>query len=620
MVLHELSNILNFLALLMAIWLGLYLVMRNPRRPITWLSALALWSMGGFFFNQLLALNPPPIPSDGTLRWLEPLLLFWPRHVFDLGWQGWIQGWLGTPAAFFWFEATLFMLPGRFDWKRWIFAAAGYLVILIAIFIKIFFSQLYIPVGDDLYFIKSVHWGSLVPLSMVTLGLFTCLSVFNLLRASRVSQTALARNQFQLMIAATLIGGATGLLELSANWIIPRIPRLLISFLLLITVLLAGISIARYNALLDRRSMRKDFLYNLAQSGIAVIVYLFFYLTFNQLYPLPKITFVFIGSLAVISHSLVDITRFQLDRLFYYGKSHQLRQSLRQLYKLDRQSDHAEAFDYAIKSLVEAINASWGVLLRFKDRELIPLANYNWTGIPLEQAITLIDTKALYVDDLVVLKPQFLPPPFDRVTLLAPLYDQGQIGVVFMGRSRSPAGYSEAELGSLVYATDYLVDMILRFEVGGVTLDYLDGPPLSVTPGEFDPIPGIPLRQVELALRNLHDYAYLADNPLAKTNMVRQCLEKTPDPPGTHIDRGKVVSGLLVDAVENLRPCQGDPVKPLPRTWYPYIILRDAYLFNESNREIMSRLYISEGTFNRTRRAAIRSVARILGEMNANLG
>jgi hypothetical protein len=35
------------------------------------------------------------------------------------------------------------------------------------------------------------------------------------------------------------------------------------------------------------------------------------------------------------------------------------------------------------------------------------------------------------------------------------------------------------------------------------------------------------------------------------------------------------------------------------------------------NREIMSQLYISEGTFNRTRRAAIRSVARLLGEMEA---
>jgi hypothetical protein len=38
-----------------------------------------------------------------------------------------------------------------------------------------------------------------------------------------------------------------------------------------------------------------------------------------------------------------------------------------------------------------------------------------------------------------------------------------------------------------------------------------------------------------------------------------------------------------------------------------------------SNRDIMLKLFISEGTFNRTRRAAIRSVARTLGEMEAAL-
>jgi hypothetical protein len=36
-----------------------------------------------------------------------------------------------------------------------------------------------------------------------------------------------------------------------------------------------------------------------------------------------------------------------------------------------------------------------------------------------------------------------------------------------------------------------------------------------------------------------------------------------------------------------------------------------------SNREIMMRLYISEGTFNRTRRSAVRALARALGEMEA---
>jgi hypothetical protein len=57
----------------------------------------------------------------------------------------------------------------------------------------------------------------------------------------------------------------------------------------------------------------------------------------------------------------------------------------------------------------------------------------------------------------------------------------------------------------------------------------------------------------------------------------------------------------------------------VPREWHPYLILHGAYLEDRLNRDIMSQLYISEGTFNRTRRSAIRSVRRMLQEMEAAL-
>jgi hypothetical protein len=87
----------------------------------------------------------------------------------------------------------------------------------------------------------------------------------------------------------------------------------------------------------------------------------------------------------------------------------------------------------------------------------------------------------------------------------------------------------------------------------------------------------------------------------------------------TFITRGKAVSNLLAKAVLKLKPEQEKPAGAPSRSWYPYLILRNAYLESVFNREIMSQLYISEGTFNRTRRAAIQSVARILEEMEASL-
>jgi len=48
--------------------------------------------------------------------------------------------------------------------------------------------------------------------------------------------------------------------------------------------------------------------------------------------------------------------------------------------------------------------------------------------------------------------------------------------------------------------------------------------------------------------------------------------------------------------------------------WYNHVVLYDVYVEGVQNREIMARLYISEGTFNRTRRNAIRGLARLLIE------
>jgi hypothetical protein len=75
---------------------------------------------------------------------------------------------------------------------------------------------------------------------------------------------------------------------------------------------------------------------------------------------------------------------------------------------------------------------------------------------------------------------------------------------------------------------------------------------------------------------------------------------------------------LLQQAVRKLRPDGVEPPKHQipPREWHQYIILHDAYVLDIPNRDIMSRLYISEGTFNRTRRRAIQGVAQALMEMD----
>jgi hypothetical protein len=110
---------------------------------------------------------------------------------------------------------------------------------------------------------------------------------------------------------------------------------------------------------------------------------------------------------------------------------------------------------------------------------------------------------------------------------------------------------------------------------------------------------------VEDSLRHYSDYIALGQSALADWVELEAA---------SHVERGKQIQAFLGEAMESFRPTGPRPPEPLPRVWYNYVVLHDAYVEGVPNREIMARLYISEGTFNRTRRSALRSLARSLIE------
>jgi len=119
---------------------------------------------------------------------------------------------------------------------------------------------------------------------------------------------------------------------------------------------------------------------------------------------------------------------------------------------------------------------------------------------------------------------------------------------------------------------------------------------------------------VEDALRHLYDYPYLGEHRLAQLRIVESHLDVRDGAFVTHLDRGKALQDVLTTALEKLKPPGPQPSLPT-REWHQYIILHDSYVLGELNRDIMAKLYIGEGTFNRARRRAIRGVARALKEM-----
>jgi hypothetical protein len=182
---------------------------------------------------------------------------------------------------------------------------------------------------------------------------------------------------------------------------------------------------------------------------------------------------------------------------------------------------------------------------------------------------------------------------------------------LILGPPENALAYAKSDVAKLVEAGDRIADLIRDAHRESEHLAQLTQV-VQISPRKLNLDGEIAVRSVEEALRNLYDYAYLSDCTLAKLKRIQSSGLSSGN---THLDRGKLVYQTILEALEKLRPPGEMPRDPIPRQWYPYLILHNAYLENKPNNEIMMRLYISEGTFNRTRRAAIRSLARVLSEM-----
>ena len=220
-------------------------------------------------------------------------------------------------------------------------------------------------------------------------------------------------------------------------------------------------------------------------------------------------------------------------------------------------------------------------------------------------------------DDVIHLDPETLPAPFIEAALLLPLYAENeQYGAILLGRPINGIKFSHSDVDKLLYPSDQVAEAIYSYrqelecfqKVAGLTTGIRPKPPAK---NQL-----VTVKEVEQALKHISDYAFLGDMDLVNLRLV---LEKLPDDRVTYVDRGKALNGVLGEVIERLKPEDGEPSSPAAREWYAYLILHGAYFEEKLNRDIMLQLYISEGTFNRTRRSAVRSVTRMLEEMEAAL-
>jgi hypothetical protein len=566
--------------------------MHNPRYSLSWLTSLTLWSLATLFLHYLL----------------EPT--FWLNRDFAYSANPWFQGLAVAPALAFWHHATMLTRPHKMNPWRLVRILTAYLLAGAAVVVQATAQLWSRAPGGDLLYLNSRQAGPLYPFFGTALLLFIAASMINLIRSARATRAELPRKQLVTLAWATLVAGLTGpamLVGMLLRW---PVPSAVISSLLAISVGLIGFGVARYSAMMQGRTIHRDFFYTLSLVGIVSLVYIPICWFLLEVFNAPPITVILIPVLAVFTHSPVNPAYRLIDRVILSQETRQMRSELRQLSRMAFESNSFnQNLTNTLETLCKSVNASFGIVMIFQSDQIKIITTYNWQG-----DLSKLDPSTLLVDDALHVKPGRFSSPLEEVALLLPFYgEKDQFGALALGNPANGPRYANEDIDRILNPAEMIGEAILRNQQQQIWMEEalrLRNRPIN---GEMV---RAPLDAVEEALRNLDDYACLADSALTDLGLVQFRL---PGKQITHLDRGKVVHDVLMVAINKLCPGTQPKRDPPPREWYPYLILKDAYLEGISNRDIMQRLYISEGTFNRIRRAAIRSVARTLEEMENNL-
>jgi GAF domain-containing protein len=591
--LSALTSLLDFLTLAVSLWLGIYVVTRGPRSREAWLAGLTLWSLSGYFLDSFLHLNPPP------------------ARALD-----WWTGWSIFFTAPLWLHLSA-LLSGFKQWHRvtvWIAYTLALTLLLIELTTGMVFGEL---TGEPFVYAFAQRPGVLYPLLCLLLIVPPALAAAMLYWQWRPSVRLALRRQFGTLIIATLLAVAGGAYLTLSVWVGLQAPLLWGHMLLGGAVILLGYGVARYNAFGAGRASRVDFAYSALAISLAGGLYLLVTWLSNLAFGIPFAVFVFVLILVILSHSLYEWGSTALERLFYRRRYLELKANLRAFARETQGHDLPVQLGAVLETLCKSLDCTWGWIALNEDRQFVVSAVH-----PIGHQPRLVDALDLAVSEIRV----------SAGTLVVPLYTRDeQMGVIVLGERRQIRDYTDGDLDLLDSLADQVAGVVYAVRQQEAAVHHIDTLVSEfhrreetlraelqavLDAGERSPpthlASGVMRLRVEDALRHLHDYAYLGEHELAQLQIVEQRLDGTALV--THLDRGRLLSELLMDVLEKLHPCGPQPKEPT-RDWVQYTILHDAYVLGELNRDIMSKLFISESSFNRARRRAVRGVARAVEEM-----
>ena len=590
--LAHITSTVTFFAMALSLWLGCYVVTRSPRSRLAWQAGLTLWALAGLFTDVLISINPSPATT------------WWP-------------GWPISLTLTLWYHLSLQTLPsGQARRQRLLpFFAYGQAALLDVLLLRTHLIVTDVGFGVNV-FAKEFSVGPLFPLLPISLLGFGLLMLYNFWQARRSTLNVALRQQLNSLVRGTFLAVLAIGYTMGAVALRVPAPTLPIVLALGLGVGILGYGIVRYSALVEGRILRHDFAFSGLLTLPLSVLYLVVMWVFFGASGIPILFAAAVVALSIVTHTTFEFVRRRIDRPFLQRSERALRAALRGVASdLGERETLDRGLRSALAAVVVGVNARWGAIALWEGKDFIIRASFHWQRVGERLPADRLDVR-----ELTTLPPDATPRP---LAVVAPLItERDPIGAILLGQPKGGSAYGEHDLDLVAEAADRLADLMRHVrqheaharELGEVLGTFrarereLQEEIEALRPAASRTINPQQVAEVEEALRRLYDFSYLGEHSLGTEILASHGL-------ATHLDRGKALNVALVAAIEKLRPAGAESRELPSREWHPYLILRDAYIHGESNRDIMSRLYVSEATFHRTRRSALRAVTKALFEM-----
>lgn len=549
----------HFVSMAVSLWMAFYLFARGFPNRATLRASLALMAIAVFFLDTYNHFYNPQVHT-ANLR--TALLVI---------------------ALVCWYSATFTLLTDEQQKKFHRLKLALYGLAAAAVVLLITGGAEVARSGEEMLYTARLKWNPVTILYGAAQLSASCGVLLNLFVQRRIRQTREGRLFFTAswFLVFALGYGILGIL------IPAQMPRVIEDGLVFGGIALLGLSVARHQSLMERRTIWQDF--PIAFAGISVITALYLLIAIAS--GLPARHWGNLAAFVISTHAMYDIGREAVER-WRRQQEKNLRSRRNQTQTLEDEALRLY-LDRELTLLLGALNASQGLIAIRQAESLVVAASCN--SLPPESAVPQYLSAS---EGLTRLESS----PATLAYVVTVFEGMQPIALVAVGHSNTKLEYSSGDLELLEEFSEQIGTFI---SVNNARRGSMQSVAARVTDSLAAGVEADFSKCVEEALRHFADVLWLSQSSLAEWAEIQA---------ESHVERGKRLQTILRGAVQSLRPEGERPPEPLPREWYNFVVLYDAYLKGVPNREVMARLYVSEGTFHRTRRQAVRGVARWLRE------